>query len=130
MAGVAGSGGASQSHGGQRPQPASLPIVLRSYFLQQLSGFSGPVCKKRLMTLRSRGAYRRGQQGSCGAFGDNFGGHLADKHRLPDLQHGDEKKVWGDADYYKRESPGCRGILTYNRLCSVMNSTLAEEVSS
>ena len=51
------------------------------------------------MVLRRQGAHRRGQQGNGGAFGRHFSRQRGDKQMLPDLLHGDERKVWGDDAY-------------------------------
>ena len=51
------------------------------------------------MVLRSQGAYRCGRAGrSCDSLCTSAAS-VSDVHMLPDLLHGEEKKVWGDGGY-------------------------------
>jgi len=47
------------------------------------------------VVLRSQGAHRRGQQETVVQFGMHLAASVADKHMLPDLLHGNERKGVG-----------------------------------
>ena len=78
------------------------PRALLDEELQRASAIPRCIRRRRATSGTSgcQGAHRRGQQGDGGAFGDvTFAASVADKHMLPDLLHGDERKVWGDGGY-------------------------------
>src|ERR1700693_5168849 len=51
------------------------------------------------MVLRAEGAYRGGQQAGVVHSVCTSAASVADKQMLPDLLHGEERKVWGDGGY-------------------------------
>lgn len=89
---------------GEGGRPAiALERMLRIYFLQQWFNLGDPTVEKALydrrMALRDESAYRDGQQNAYRAFLLATPANVHDSHLLPELLHGEETRVWGDAAY-------------------------------
>ena len=69
---------------------------------QERSGERDPRCIRpegQAVVLRAEGAHRRGRKQGAVHSVCTSAASVADKHMLPDLLHGDERKVWGDGGY-------------------------------
>ena len=58
-----------------------------------------PDTEGQAVVLRVEGAYRRGRKEGIVHSVCTTAASVADKHMLPDLLHGEERKVWGDGAY-------------------------------
>lgn len=85
---------------GRGRQPVGLSIMLRTYFVQQWFNLSDPGVEE---LLYESAAVRRfvGVDAKTGTVHTlvTTSANVADSTVLPDLLHGEERKVWGDGGY-------------------------------